>query len=76
MRIPGLGSPADPGPGKEPEIGPIDYTDVTDIHASLQGIMEAGAEIVQDFKDFGYNQVFAQIKDMDGNLVGLRQLNR
>jgi predicted enzyme related to lactoylglutathione lyase len=54
-------------------IGPIAYTDVADIQASLKELTELGAEIVQDIKDVGNGLLIAQVKDADGNVLGLRQ---
>jgi len=54
-------------------VGPIVYTDVADIQASLKELTEAGAEIVQDIKDVGYGLLIAQVEDTDGNVLGLRQ---
>jgi predicted enzyme related to lactoylglutathione lyase len=56
-------------------VGPIAYTDVKDIKSSLQAMTEVGAEIVQDAKDVGGGMLIAQVKDADGNVVGLRQKN-
>ena len=53
---------------------PIAYVDVTDIKNSLQAMIEAGAEIVQEVKDVGGGLLIAQVKDADGNVVGFRQL--
>jgi len=53
--------------------GPIAYIDVTDIRSSIQAMTEAGAEIIQDAKDVSGGLLIAQIKDADGNIVGLRQ---
>jgi predicted enzyme related to lactoylglutathione lyase len=55
------------------KVGPIAYTDVKDIKSSLQAMTQVGAEIVQDVKDVGGSLMIAQIKDADGNVVGLRQ---
>jgi len=55
------------------KVGPIGYTDVEDIKSSLQAMTEVGAEIVQDVKDVGGGLLIAQVKDADGNVVGLRQ---
>lgn len=55
------------------EVGPIAYTDVVDIKGSLQAMTEVGAEIVQDAKDVGGGLLIAQVRDADGNVVGLRQ---
>jgi predicted enzyme related to lactoylglutathione lyase len=54
-------------------VGPIAYIDVKDIKSSLQAMTEVGAEIVQDVKDVGGGMLIAQVKDADGNVVGLRQ---
>jgi len=54
-------------------VGPIAYTDVVDIEASLKEMTNAGAEIVQDRKDVGNGLLIAQVKDTNGNVVGLRQ---
>ncbi len=55
------------------QVGPIAYTDVKDIKSSLQAMIEVGAEVVQDAKDVGGGMLIAQVKDADGNIVGLRQ---
>jgi predicted enzyme related to lactoylglutathione lyase len=54
-------------------VGPIGYTDVADIQASLKDMTDVGAEIIQDSKDVGNGLLIAQVKDTDGNVVGLRQ---
>ena len=53
--------------------GPIAYTDVQDIESSLQAMIEVGAGVVQDARNVGGGLLIAQIKDADGNVVGLRQ---
>jgi predicted enzyme related to lactoylglutathione lyase len=53
--------------------GPIGYTDVADIQASLKEMTDVGAEVVQDIKDVGNSLLIAQVKDADSNVVGLRQ---
>jgi len=55
------------------KIGPIAYTDVKDIKSSLQTMVKVGAEVVQDVKEAGGGLLIAQVKDIDGNVVGLRQ---
>jgi predicted enzyme related to lactoylglutathione lyase len=55
------------------KVGPIAYTDVKDIKTSLQAMIEVGAEVVQDVKEVGGGLLIAQVKDADGNVVGLRQ---
>jgi len=58
------------------KIGPIAYIDVKDIKSSLQAMTEVGAEIVQDVKNVGGDLLIAQVKDADGNVVGLRQQSK
>lgn len=55
------------------KTGPIAYTDVADLKASLDEMTSAGAEIVQDINDVGNGLQIAQVKDADGNVVGLRK---
>jgi predicted enzyme related to lactoylglutathione lyase len=54
-------------------VGPIAYTDVADIKASLKEMTDSGAEILQDVKDVGYGLLIAQVKDTNGNVIGVRQ---
>lgn len=53
--------------------GPITYTDVPDIQAGIQEMTNAGADIVQEPTDVGNGLLIAHVKDMDNNIVGLRQ---
>lgn len=55
------------------ETGPIAYTDVEDIAASLKAMSAAGGDIVQDINDVGNGLLIARVKDANGNVVGLRQ---
>lgn len=55
------------------QVGPIAYTPVADIQTSLKEMIHSGAEIVQDVKDVGSGLLIAQVKDSNGNIVGLRQ---
>jgi predicted enzyme related to lactoylglutathione lyase len=55
------------------KVGPIAYADVKDIKSSLQAMVKVGAEVVQDVKEVGGGLLIAQVKDVDGNVVGLRQ---
>lgn len=54
----------------------IGYIDVTDIKSSLQGLLDAGATVQQEPKDVGGGLLIAQVKDADGNVLGLRQAAR
>jgi predicted enzyme related to lactoylglutathione lyase len=55
------------------EVGPITYTDVDDIKASLKSMTEAGAEVAQSVSDVGNGLLIAHLQDTNGNIVGLRQ---
>jgi predicted enzyme related to lactoylglutathione lyase len=35
-------------------------------------MIEVGAEVVQDVKEVGDGLLIAQVKDADGNIIGLR----
>ncbi len=54
--------------------GPIGYVEVSDIKASLQTLLDAGAQVHQEIRDVGGGMLVATVKDPDGNIVGLRQL--
>ena len=51
----------------------IAYIDVADIKATLKTLLEAGATMHQDTKDVGRGLLIAQVKDANGNVLGLRQ---
>lgn len=51
----------------------IAYTEVEDIKTSLQTLLDAGATTQQDPKDVGGGLLIAQVKDANGNVLGLRQ---
>jgi predicted enzyme related to lactoylglutathione lyase len=55
------------------KVGPIAYTDVEDIKASLAEMTSIGAEVVQDITDVARGLLIAQVKDTSGNVVGFRQ---
>lgn len=54
--------------------GPIAYWEVSDIKASLQRLLDAGAQGDQDVRDVGRGLLVATVKDVDGNTLGLRQM--
>jgi len=51
----------------------IAYVDVDDIKSYLQTLADAGATTQQEPKDVGGGLLIAQVKDADGNVLGLRQ---
>jgi predicted enzyme related to lactoylglutathione lyase len=55
------------------KVGPVAYIDVKDIKKSLQAMIDAGAEVVQDVREVGGGLFIAQVRDADGNVLGLRQ---
>jgi len=46
---------------------------VDDIKDSLQILVDAGANIIQDIKNVGGERLIASVKDQDGNIIGLVQ---
>ena len=46
---------------------------VDDIKDSLQILLDAGAEIIQDIKNVGGGRLIASAKDKDNNIIGLIQ---
>jgi predicted enzyme related to lactoylglutathione lyase len=51
----------------------IGYVEVQDIEESLQSLLDAGASAFQGVKDVGGGMLIAQVKDVNGNVLGLRQ---
>jgi predicted enzyme related to lactoylglutathione lyase len=49
------------------------YYEVDDISKSLQPLLDAGAETLQEIKDVGGGKLIAAVKDGDGNVIGLSQ---
>ncbi|HTJ13295.1 MAG TPA: VOC family protein [Dinghuibacter sp.] len=56
-----------------PEKGMTPFYDVADIKASLQVLVDAGAEVIQDVKNVGGERLIASVRDKSGNLIGLVQ---
>ena len=54
--------------------GTTAYWHVDDIKASLQQLLDAGAQTLQYVKDVGGGKLIASVKDADGNIIGLIQL--
>lgn len=64
----------DPNAHKMGVTVPIGYYHVSDIQASLQSLLDAGAHLQQGVKDVGGGKQIASVKDADGNIIGLMQL--
>ena len=59
--------------GQNGMTGPIGYYHVPAIQATLQKLLDGGAEAQQPVKDVGGGRLIASVKDVDGNVVGLIQ---
>ena len=64
----------DPNGHKQGMTGPTTYYHVDNIQATLQALLDAGAQSQHDVKDVGGGKLMALVKDADGNLVGLIQM--
>jgi predicted enzyme related to lactoylglutathione lyase len=53
--------------------GPVAYFAVEDIKASLQALLDQGAQVQSDVKDVGGGKRTAIVTDGDGNPIGLIQ---
>ena len=63
----------DPQGHRKGMTGPVGYVQVDDIQASLQRLLDAGAEAHQAVTDVGGGKLVAAVKDVDGNVTGLVQ---
>jgi predicted enzyme related to lactoylglutathione lyase len=54
--------------------GPEPYYDVEDIAGTLEALEALGAFVVQQPMDVAAGLLVAKVKDIDGNLIGLKQL--
>ncbi len=53
--------------------GATAYYQVDDIRQTLQSLLDAGAQTVQDVQDVGGGKQIAIVKDAEGNIIGLTQ---
>lgn len=51
----------------------VSYIEVEDIQSSLKELVATGATVHMDVKNVGGGLLVAQVKDADGNMLGLRQ---
>jgi len=49
------------------------YWHVSDIRATLQSLLDAGAQAIEDIKAVGPGRLAASVRDPDGNIIGLLQ---
>lgn len=53
--------------------GPTPYFDVSDIRATLNAMLAAGAQAKDDVRDVGGGKLVCTVTDPDGNVIGLTQ---
>ena len=58
---------------KGSDEGMTAFYHVDDIKSSLQILLDADSEIIQDIKNVGGGRLIASVKDKDGNIIGLIQ---
>ncbi len=55
------------------EAGMTAFYHVDDIKQSLQCLMDAGSQILQEIKDVGGGRLVASVRDPEGDIIGLVQ---
>lgn len=55
------------------KAGTTVYYHADDIKKSLQWLLDAGAQVLQEINDVGGGRLIASVKDVDGNIIGLIQ---
>lgn len=73
FRVGDLDIGLDPNGHRQGLTGPVSYYNVDDIHSSLQQLLDAGAQAVQQVRNVGGGRLIASVKDADGNMIGLMQ---
>jgi predicted enzyme related to lactoylglutathione lyase len=63
----------DPNGHSKGMTGPVAYTEVSDIKSSLEELLSAGAQTLQEPHDVGGGKLIATVKDAAGNIIGLIQ---
>ena len=58
---------------KNDNTGMTAFYHVDNIKNSLQILLDAGAEIIQDIKNVGGERLIASVKDKDSNIIGFVQ---
>jgi len=64
----------DPNGAAKGMTGPTSYYHVDDIAATLQSLLDAGAQTQQAISDVGGGKLMATVRDAAGNVVGLIQM--
>ncbi len=55
------------------KAGMTAYYHVADIKQSLQSLLDAGSQILQEINEVGGGRRIASVRDADGNIIGLVQ---
>jgi len=63
-----------PGGHSNGMTGPVPQYHVDDLRATLQSLLDAGAQLQQDVRDVGGGKLSASVNDIDGNPIGLIQM--
>src|SRR3954453_4289075 len=63
----------DPNGHAQGMTGPVTYWHVDDIKAAIATLVEAGGQEHQAARDVGGGNLTAQVRDADGNTIGLFQ---
>jgi predicted enzyme related to lactoylglutathione lyase len=73
FRLGGIELGLDPNGHSQGMTGPIAYSYVDDINATLHALLDAGAVTNQEPKNVGGGMLRASVTDADGNVIGLVQ---
>jgi len=72
-KLGGMDIGLDPNGHQAGLTGPVGFYQVDDIKTSLQTLLDAGAQLLQEARDVGGGRLTASVKDADGNIIGLLQ---
>ena len=72
-KIDGMDVGLDPNGHSRGMTGPVGYWQVDDINATLEALLDAGAETQEPVRDVGGGRLIATVRDADGNPIGLLQ---
>jgi predicted enzyme related to lactoylglutathione lyase len=70
---PGIHLGLDPNGHAQGMTGPVGFWQVSDLAATRDALVAAGATVAQDARDVGGGRLVATLRDADGNPIGLLQ---
>ncbi|MDR3573078.1 MAG: hypothetical protein P4L50_04415 [Anaerolineaceae bacterium] len=73
FRVGGQEIGLDPNASSMGISGPVPFIEVEGVKATLEGLVAAGAQVVQEPLDVGRGMLVAYFKDGEGNVTGLVQ---